>query len=247
MSDSLQPLDCSPPDSSVHGILQAWILEWVDIPFSRESARPSLPHCRQILYRLSHQLKHTKKTIIMKIQVSVSDPMCRSWLWSDLRRDQKPSKGKGALSLFPAFSCLACSGPWPWRPPSAALGSVSASPPGPALFFSCHADHICFSGCTCPNIATLAQFSRSLVQEIEWALKTFNSVQSSVMSNSLWPHESQHARPPCPSPTPGFYSNPCPIESEMPSSHLILCRPLLLPPIPPSIRVFSNKSSLRMK
>ena len=38
------------------------------------------------------------------------------------------------------------------------------------------------------------------------------------------------------------------IESVMPSSHLILCRPLLLlPPIPPSIRVFSNESALRME
>ena len=37
------------------------------------------------------------------------------------------------------------------------------------------------------------------------------------------------------------------IESVMPSSHLILCHPLLLlPPIPPSIRVFSNESTLRM-
>ena len=33
----------------------------------------------------------------------------------------------------------------------------------------------------------------------------------------------------------------------MPSSHLILCCPLLLPPIPPSIRVFSNKSTLHMR
>ena len=32
----------------------------------------------------------------------------------------------------------------------------------------------------------------------------------SVMSDSLRPHESQHARPPCPSPTPGIYPNPCP-------------------------------------
>ena len=32
----------------------------------------------------------------------------------------------------------------------------------------------------------------------------------SVVSDSLRPHESQHARPPCPSPTPGVYSNPCP-------------------------------------
>ena len=38
------------------------------------------------------------------------------------------------------------------------------------------------------------------------------------------------------------------IESVMPSSHLILCPPLLLlPPIPPSIRVFSNESTLRMR
>ena len=38
------------------------------------------------------------------------------------------------------------------------------------------------------------------------------------------------------------------IESVMPSSHLILCRPLLLlPPIPPSIRVFSSQSTLHMR
>ena len=38
------------------------------------------------------------------------------------------------------------------------------------------------------------------------------------------------------------------IKSVMPSSHLILCRPLLLlPPIPPSIRVFSNESTIRMR
>ena len=47
-----------------------------------------------------------------------------------------------------------------------------------------------------------------------WELteKRFSSVQfsRSVVSNSLWPHESQHARTPCPSPTPGVYSNSCP-------------------------------------
>ena len=73
-------------------------------------------------------------------------------------------------------------------------------------------------------------------------------VQSShsVVSDSLRPHESQHTRPPCLSPTPKFTKLMC-IESVMPSSHLFLCRPLLLlPPIPPSIRVFSNESTLRM-
>ena len=33
----------------------------------------------------------------------------------------------------------------------------------------------------------------------------------SVVSDSLWSHESQHARPPCPSPSPGVYPNSCPL------------------------------------
>ena len=43
-------------------------------------------------------------------------------------------------------------------------------------------------------------------------LTWFSSVQfrCSVVSDSLWPHESQHTRPPCPSPTPWVYSNSCP-------------------------------------
>ena len=69
----------------------------------------------------------------------------------------------------------------------------------------------------------------------------------SVVSDSLRPREVQHARPPCPSPSPGVHSDTS-IESMMPSSHLILGRPLLLlPPIPPGIRVFSNESTLRMR
>ena len=42
----------------------------------------------------------------------------------------------------------------------------------------------------------------------------FSSVQfsCSVMSYSLWPHELQHDKPPCPSPTPGVYSNSCPLS-----------------------------------
>ena len=78
-------------------------------------------------------------------------------------------------------------------------------------------------------------------------LYQFSSVHfsRSVVSNSLRPHESQHARPPCPSPTPGVHSDSDPSSQVMPSS---LCHPLLfLPPFPPSIRVFSNESSLCMR
>ena len=74
----------------------------------------------------------------------------------------------------------------------------------------------------------------------------FSSLQfsHSVVSDSLRPHESQHARPPCPSPTPGVRSFTS-IKSVMPSRHLILCCPLLfLTPIFLSIRVFSNESTL---
>ena len=55
------PMDCSPPGSSVHGILQARIQEWVALPFSRGSSGPrdqthiSYVSCRQVLYPLSHQ------------------------------------------------------------------------------------------------------------------------------------------------------------------------------------------------
>ena len=63
------------------------------------------------------------------------------------------------------------------------------------------------------------------------------------MSNFLRPHGLQHSRPPCPSLTPRACSNSS-IESVMPSNHLILCRPLLLPSIFPSITVFFSELAL---
>ena len=75
----------------------------------------------------------------------------------------------------------------------------------------------------------------------------FSSVEfsHSVMSDSLWPHELQHARPPCPSPTPGVHPNPCPLSQWCHPTISILCRLLLLmSSLFPSIRVFSNESAL---
>ena len=65
------------------------------------------------------------------------------------------------------------------------------------------------------------------------------------MSDSLQPHESQHARPPCPLPAPRVHSNSCPL-SRWCHPAISASHPLLLPPIPPSIRVFSNESTFRM-
>ena len=84
----------------------------------------------------------------------------------------------------------------------------------------------------------------------DWKLFQIGSVQSSplVVSDSLWPHESQKARPPCPSSNPGVLHKLMSTESVTPSSHLIFCHPLLLlHSIFPSIRVFSKESTLHMR
>ena len=81
-----------------------------------------------------------------------------------------------------------------------------------------------------------------LVFSFSWLKNVFGPVAQSCPT--LQPHGLQHARPPCPSPTPGVYPNSCP-SLVMPSNHLILYHPLpLLPSIFPSIRVFSNESPL---
>ena len=66
------PMDCSLPGSSVHGIFQARVLEWVAISFSRGSfltqgSNLGLLHCRQMLYHLSH---HNCLTVVNKMIVS---------------------------------------------------------------------------------------------------------------------------------------------------------------------------------
>ena len=68
----------------------------------------------------------------------------------------------------------------------------------------------------------------------------FSSVHfsRSVVSNSSRPHESQHARPPCPSPTPGVHSNSRPSSKCHPAISSSVLPLFFLPPIPPSIRVF---------
>ena len=85
-----------------------------------------------------------------------------------------------------------------------------------------------------------------------WATSSvqFSSVQfiRSVVSDSLWPHESQAHRPPCLSPPPGVYSTHAPLSRWCHSAISSSVAPLLLlPSSPPSIRVFSNKSTLHMR
>ena len=64
----------------------------------------------------------------------------------------------------------------------------------------------------------------------------------SVMSDSLWPHGLQHARPACPSPTPGIYSNSCPLSQW---SHSTISSSLV--PFSSQHQGLSNESALRIR
>ena len=77
----------------------------------------------------------------------------------------------------------------------------------------------------------------------------FSSVQfsHSVMSDSLWPHGLQHARPPCPSPTPKAYPTSCPSSRLCYPTISSLSSPSPPPSIFPSIRVFSGESVLHIR
>ena len=64
---------------------------------------------------------------------------------------------------------------------------------------------------------------------------------------ALRPHGLQHARLPCPSLSPGAFSNSCSLSSGKPSNHLILCHPFQLPSILPSIRIVSKESTVSIR
>ena len=76
----------------------------------------------------------------------------------------------------------------------------------------------------------------------------FSPVQSLSCIWLLWPHGLQAHKTSLPFTISWSLLKLISMKSMMPSNHLILCRPLqLLPPIPPSIRVFSNESALHIK
>ena len=117
-------MGCSPPGFSVHGILQAKLLEWVATPFPRRSSQPRdrtwvLPHYRQILYHLSHQgslffyyyilpvdglgcknvLYIVKKSDFCKLSMSRKIEMCLSFVDTKTRSH----RGASTWELFRFF------------------------------------------------------------------------------------------------------------------------------------------------
>ena len=113
------PMDCNLPGSSVHGILQARILEWVAISFSRGSSQPrdqtqgsnpGLPHCRQTLYPLSHQGSLKPELLLLQISKGGQETLALDHCL--------PTQGLGPV--FPSPEALS----WQtWQVEAAALSS----------------------------------------------------------------------------------------------------------------------------
>ena len=132
------PIDSSPPGSSVPGILQAKILEWVAISFS-------------------NACMHAKS---LQLCLILCDPL-------DSTHQAPPSMG---FSRYTGVGCHFLSIVKPYLLAKMTWSSVCSAPP-------------------------TGQCIRS------------DQISRSVVSDSLRPHESQHARPPCPSPVPGVHSD----------------------------------------
>ena len=161
--------------SSVHGICQARIVEWLPFPssgiFLTQGSNLGflcILHCRWILYLLSHNY-----------------PMCVCPMLCDTVGCSLPGSSVSGILQARILEWVAIAFP---RGPSRLRDWTQVSCIA-GRFFTVWATR------KAPQIShqfSSVQFSRSFV------------------SDSLWPHESQHARPPCPSPTPGVHPNPHP-------------------------------------
>ena len=118
----------SMPGSSVPGILQARILEWVAIPFSRGSSQPKdqsprifLPHRRQILYRLGHQGSPYPSA---KHYLGVGYPPITffkkgcQWLWIFKTESSKPEDFNGFMAKTLNYRGNMTPSPPRWQPHS---------------------------------------------------------------------------------------------------------------------------------
>ena len=212
-------MDCNLPGSSVHGILQARILGWVAMPSSRGFSWPR---------------DRTLVSCISSIGIQVLYQYSATWEahigWHLIIHFLKESSEMFlAISNLHSFFCM--------DPANGQIyvgiikrGSESVS----HIIFYCQSSflqntYIGYFNITESKKKCSVQFSCSVMSDsvTPWiaACQASLSITNSRSLLKLMP-----------------------IESVMPSSHLILCCPLLLlPPIPPSIRVFPNESTLRMR
>ena len=95
---------------------------------------------------------------------------------------------------------------------------------------------------TCTHLLQELQNCNSLLNNHQQEnVQSVSQFSRSVVSNSLQPHEPQHVRPPCPSPTPGVHPNPCHRVGGA-----IQPSPPLLSPSPPALTYFPASRSFPM-
>ena len=161
-------MDGSPPGSSVHGIFQARVLEWIAISFSRGSSPP------RNRTRVSH----------------IADRRFTVWAyWIFIVESLEHTIKEKMVDRVPIL----------------------------------HND----------NNQLMAVFLSSEFSSLQFSC--------SLMSDSLRPHGPQHARPPCPSPTPGIYPNSCPLSQW--------CHPIILSsdiPLASCLHSFPASGSFQM-
>ena len=240
MSDSLRPQGLYSPWSSLGQNTGVSSLSLQQGIFPTKGLNPGLPHCRQILYKLSHQ---GSPRILVAYPFSRGSFQPRNWTrvsclagrfftnWS--MREALCGDRRGNSNLMWSN----CKWTLQWKMAgvreSARICSFVLVPivhNTEVQLFSEHRLHV------------LAQISGWHL----WFLAAQHSVQfsRSVMSFSLLSYGLQHTRFPCPSSTPEACSNSCPSSQWC---YVILCHPLLfLPSVFPSIRVFSSESALHI-
>ena len=96
-------------------------------------------------------------------------------------------------------------------------------------------------------VVVLLKQPQNLLSNWNWRKFSLIQFSRSVMSDSLQPHESQHTRPPCPSPTPRVYSNSCPLSWWCHPAISSSVVPFSSCPQSPPASGFFSESTLRMR
>ena len=246
------PMDCSPPGSSVQGILQARVLEWVAISFSRRSSwSRDWTHISCIAGRFFTVWATKEVPSVFRYKNSVVGEETEAH-WLPTPGLYLPVQSLAYTLLLSTPSRMSCI-------QAAFYQGVGLRSPSGGLYMGRLAGSSLFCiyfrlGKWCDIKSKFKEFSYSssrwivkqwrhfttstpsLAQELltvhsamevqevlkrkqepwRWGTQwsAFSSVQfsHSVMSNSSWPYGPQHVRPPCPSPTPGVYSNSSPFS-----------------------------------
>ena len=200
------PIDGSPPDSPVPGILQARTLEWVAISFCNAWK------WKVKVKSLSHVwLVATARTAVYQAPSSVG--FSRQEYWSGLPLPSpRERKSKSKMKLYQHRSKLS----------SIIISLYGSFSPALQVFQVNSFPYLKLQFSSVQSLSHVRLFATPWIAACQASLSITNSWSSLKLTS---------------------------IESVMPSSHLILCRRplLLLHPIPPSIRVFSNESTLRMR